>query len=61
MDYLNLGYELAAELVGPRSVVPWWAWAALLTMIFGGLLGPVFGAGDPDEPLQAKGLPRLPD
>jgi hypothetical protein len=45
MDYLNFGYELVTELVGPGSVVPWWAWLALLTMIFGGLLAPVFGGG----------------
>jgi hypothetical protein len=30
---------IVLELFGPRSVVPWWAWAAVLIMIFWGLLG----------------------
>jgi hypothetical protein len=30
---------IGLELLGPDSVVPWWAWAAVLVMIFWGLLG----------------------
>jgi hypothetical protein len=32
--------DLAGELFGPGSAVPWWAWLALLVMIFWGLLVP---------------------
>jgi hypothetical protein len=35
----DLAYELSRELVGPQSVVPWWAWLAFFVMVFGGLLG----------------------
>jgi hypothetical protein len=36
----TVAYALASELVGPDARVPWWAWAALLAMIFCGLLVP---------------------
>jgi hypothetical protein len=33
-----LAYRLTGDLFGPGSPVPWWAWAAVLVMIFWGLL-----------------------
>ena len=50
MDYVELAYELTTGLVGPGAVVPWWAWLAVLVMIFGGLLGPVLTGGDGSGP-----------
>jgi len=35
----DIAYGLTRELVGPEAVIPWWAWAAALIMIFWGLLG----------------------
>ncbi|MDR6322763.1 hypothetical protein [Actinoplanes couchii] len=32
---------MAAMLIGPGSLVPWWAWLAPLAMIFLKLLSPV--------------------
>jgi hypothetical protein len=40
----ELAYRLNGALFGPGSQVPWWAWVALLGMIFWGLL--VRGAKD---------------
>jgi hypothetical protein len=37
---LAVAVELTSELFGPQSPVPWWAWVALLAMIFMGLLLP---------------------
>ncbi|BCJ54448.1 hypothetical protein Asp14428_59230 [Actinoplanes sp. NBRC 14428] len=43
--YAETAYEWLAGLIGPQSVVPWWAWAAALVMIFWGLLAPGITAG----------------
>lgn len=37
---MEMAYEIAGDLFGPASPVPWWAWVALLVMIFAGLLVP---------------------
>jgi hypothetical protein len=34
----DLAYALTSSLIGPHAVVPWWAWAVTLVMIFWGLL-----------------------
>ncbi|WP_238547296.1 hypothetical protein [Actinoplanes friuliensis] len=39
MNALN---SVIADLFGPDSPVPWWAWAATAIMIFGGLLAPMY-------------------
>jgi hypothetical protein len=36
----DLAYNVTSELFGPDARVPWWAWLALLVMIFWGLLVP---------------------
>lgn len=41
---IDLADRLTGGLFDPGSPVPWWAWAALLVMIFWGLL--VRGAED---------------
>jgi hypothetical protein len=38
---IDLLTPIANELFGENSVIPWWAWAALVVMIFWGLLGSV--------------------
>ena len=38
--YLDLAYDWTSKLVGPHSVLPWWAWTAGLVMIFWGVLAP---------------------
>ncbi|OJF10340.1 hypothetical protein [Couchioplanes caeruleus] len=42
--YLDPAYEWTSLLVGPEAVVPWWAWVALLVMIFWSLLAPGLAA-----------------
>jgi hypothetical protein len=37
---IDEAYTVTTELFGPGSSVPWWAWLALLAMIFWGLLAP---------------------
>jgi hypothetical protein len=37
---LEVAYQVVDALFGPSSTVPWWAWVALLAMIFGKLLMP---------------------
>ncbi|MEU7908784.1 hypothetical protein [Actinoplanes sp. NPDC049118] len=44
---MDVAYTVVDDLFGPGSVVPWWAWAATLLLIFGRLLAPVF---QPDSP-----------
>jgi hypothetical protein len=36
----DVAYGVVRELVGPDAWVPWWAWFAVLAMIFWGLLIP---------------------
>ena len=36
----DLAYHVTSELFGAGALVPWWAWLALLAMIFWGLLVP---------------------
>lgn len=36
VDHLT---PIANELVGPHAIIPWWAWAATLVMIFWAILG----------------------
>jgi hypothetical protein len=36
---VDLLTPIADELVGPHSIIPWWAWSAAFVMIFWGLLG----------------------
>jgi hypothetical protein len=36
----DVAYHVTSELFGLDGWVPWWAWLALLAMIFWGLLGP---------------------
>jgi hypothetical protein len=36
--YPDLAYSITTQLFGPDSPVPGWAWAAVLAMIFWGLL-----------------------
>ena len=44
--HIEQAYRVASELFGPDAWVPWWAWLALLVMIFWGLLVPD-GRGQP--------------
>jgi hypothetical protein len=39
-SYVDVAYSVTSELFGPDARVPWWAWVALLAMVFGGLLVP---------------------
>ena len=39
---VEVSYGVAGMLVGPNSLVPWWAWLAPLAMIFMKFLAPVF-------------------
>ncbi|GAA2507768.1 hypothetical protein [Winogradskya humida] len=41
--------QLANDLVGPNSVLPWWSWAAWLLMIFAAILGPGLAAWTTDS------------
>ncbi|MEU4623026.1 hypothetical protein AB0G04_24020 [Actinoplanes sp. NPDC023801] len=36
-----MSYDVVGMLVGPGSLLPWWAWLAPLAMIFLKLLSPV--------------------
>jgi hypothetical protein len=54
MDPIETAYQVTQSLFGPDSPVPWWAWAALLTMIFWGLLVPQWPA-KPQLAKDAKG------
>ncbi|MFC4064081.1 hypothetical protein ACFO0C_04010 [Actinoplanes subglobosus] len=36
-----MSYDVVGMLMGPDSLVPWWAWLAPLAMIFLKLLSPV--------------------
>ena len=36
----DVAYALTSALFGRHAMVPWWAWLALLVMIFWGLLIP---------------------
>lgn len=48
--YLDLAYQWTSNLVGPQSVVPWWAWTAALVMLFWAVLAPGLAAGsEPDR------------
>ncbi|MEV4641633.1 hypothetical protein AB0J80_30240 [Actinoplanes sp. NPDC049548] len=38
--YIDPAYDWVSAVIGPHSVVPWWAWLAALAMIFCGLLTP---------------------
>ncbi|SDT64975.1 hypothetical protein [Actinoplanes derwentensis] len=38
---VEVSYAVAGMLIGPGSLVPWWAWLAPLAMIFLKLLSPV--------------------
>ena len=50
--YLDLAYQWTSSLVGPHSVIPWWAWLAGLVMIFWGVLAPGVAAwSEPDRRL----------
>jgi hypothetical protein len=49
---VDLLTPIANELVGPNSIIPWWAWTAGFIMIFWGLLGAhtmTQDAGEDDE------------
>jgi hypothetical protein len=37
---IDQAYAVTSQLFGPDAVVPWWAWLAVLVMIFWGLLVP---------------------
>ncbi|WP_433794096.1 hypothetical protein [Actinoplanes sp. CA-252034] len=36
-----MSYDVVGMLMGPNSLVPWWAWLAPLAMVFLKLLSPV--------------------
>lgn len=38
---VEVSYAVAGMLIGPDSLVPWWAWLAPLAMVFLKLLSPV--------------------
>jgi hypothetical protein len=38
--FTDVAYDVMSELFGADARVPWWAWVALLVMVFGGLLAP---------------------
>jgi hypothetical protein len=38
---VEVSYDVVGMLMGPDSLVPWWAWLAPLAMIFLKLLSPV--------------------
>jgi hypothetical protein len=38
---VEVSYDVVGLLMGPDSLVPWWAWLAPLAMIFLKLLSPV--------------------
>jgi hypothetical protein len=58
-ENMDVAYTVASALIGPDAVVPWWAWLAILLLIFGRLLAPVFQPDDPErEELRAAGLLR---
>jgi hypothetical protein len=46
---IDLLTPILTELVGPQSIIPWWAWAATFVMIFWGLLGKHVLTKDADE------------
>ncbi len=38
---VEVSYDVVGMLMGPDSLVPWWAWLAPLAMVFLKLLSPV--------------------
>ncbi|WP_199511656.1 hypothetical protein [Nucisporomicrobium flavum] len=54
--YLDVAYQWMSNLIGPQSVIPWWAWVAALGMVFWGLLAPGLAAWK--EPDRRPGLDR---
>lgn len=38
---VEVSYDVVGMLIGPDSLVPWWAWLAPLAMVFLKLLSPV--------------------
>jgi hypothetical protein len=38
--FTDVAYNVTSELFGLDAWVPWWAWLALLAMIFWGVLAP---------------------
>ncbi|GIE76122.1 hypothetical protein Aph02nite_20720 [Actinoplanes philippinensis] len=38
---VEVSYDFVGMLMGPDSLVPWWAWLAPLAMVFVKLLSPV--------------------
>ncbi|HWS31790.1 MAG TPA: hypothetical protein VN408_03495 [Actinoplanes sp.] len=57
---VEVSYAVAGMLMGPDSLVPWWAWLAPLAMVFLKLLSPVLlpeaaEAGLNSKPEEKKG------
>ncbi|MFI5494616.1 hypothetical protein [Actinoplanes sp. NPDC051859] len=42
--YIDPAYEWVSAMVGPQSVVPWWAWVAGIVMILMAVLAPGMAA-----------------
>jgi len=52
--HIDQAYRVASELFGPDASVPWWAWLALLVMIFGACSSRTGGDSRPPTKPAAK-------